>query len=261
MSSDPLDRRFASRTAFLLNANARSVSSRTASALAEIVPEGDLFLSHTLQDAERFARAILRRGYSRVMVGGGDGTLVSSMNLFNRLATEHGYRVPHLGLLKLGTGNAVAGMLRAKDPLLDAHHVANGGAYEVKHVDMVRCEDGTLTPFAGLGYDGEILNDYKAQQEAAQGPIARFLSATAIGYLLAIITRSVPRHFRKRGRGDCRPWASRNAGGPSAIRRRHAGRRLARPGRNKPSVGCSVGRARDAHGRRRAILDQRPRAG
>jgi diacylglycerol kinase family enzyme len=196
MRYQPLERPFAHRTAFLLNANARSVNRRTARALAEIVPEGDLFVSETLDDAERYSHAILRRGYQRVMVGGGDGTLVSAMNLFDRMQDRHGFQTPHVGLLKLGTGNAVAGMLRAKHPLLDAHHVASGGDTKIEHVDMVRTEEGTLTPFAGIGYDGEILNDYYAQQEAAQGPAARFLSATSLGYLLAMITRTVPRHLK-----------------------------------------------------------------
>lgn len=188
-----LDRPFAHRAAFLLNRNARSVNARVVERLTEIVPAGDLFLSRSMEEAERFAATILRRGYEQVYVGGGDGTLVHTLNAFDRLTREEGYEHPRVGLLKLGTGNAVAGMLGARSPLRDAYHVAHGGDVSVERVDMVRCEDGTLTPFAGLGYDGAVLNDYIALQQSVSGPIGRFLSSSSLGYLTAMLTMSVPR--------------------------------------------------------------------
>jgi len=82
--------------------------------------------------------------------------------------------------------------------VVDAHHVVRGGTTAVDRLCMVRCGDGRLTPFAGVGYDGEILNDYYAQAAAARGAFARFLAATALGYVLAMLTRTVPRHFKRR---------------------------------------------------------------
>jgi len=188
-----LDRPFASRPAFLLNRNARSVSHRLAERLGDIVPQGDLFLSRSMDEAERFARTILRRGYSQVYVGGGDGTLVHAINVFDRLARDEGFTKPHIGLLKLGTGNAVAGLLGAKAPLRDADHVARGGEVSVESVDMLRSDDGTLTPFAGMGYDGAVLNDYIAMQDATAGALKSALSGNALGYLLSMATRTLPR--------------------------------------------------------------------
>lgn len=184
---------FANRPAFLLNRNARSVSSRIEERLSEIVPQGDLFLSRSMDEAVRFARTILRRGYSQVYVGGGDGTLVHAINAFDRLTRDEGFAKPHIGLLKLGTGNAVAGVLGAKAPLRDADHVARGGEVRVEKVDMLRGDDGKLTPFAGMGYDGAVLNDYIAMQQASAGPLKSALSASAAGYLLSMATRTLPR--------------------------------------------------------------------
>ena len=50
---------------------------------------------------------------------------------------------------------------------------------------MVECDDGTLTPFAGMGYDGEILNDYFELKKAAEGTAIDILTKTAAGYVLA----------------------------------------------------------------------------
>src|SRR6188768_2651668 len=101
-------RPFAPRSAFLLNANARGVSDRLIEELAEVVPAGDLFLSRTLDDAQCFVRTIARRGYGQVFFGGGDGTLVTTMNLMRDVVAKEGLVMPKVGVLRLGTGNAMA---------------------------------------------------------------------------------------------------------------------------------------------------------
>ena len=100
-----LDRPFAHRAAFLLNANARAVNDALIEELAEIVPAGDLFLSRTLEDAEVFVRTIARRGYGQGYLGGGDGTLVTSLGLLRKIVKKEGLEMPAVGVLKLGTGN------------------------------------------------------------------------------------------------------------------------------------------------------------
>lgn len=194
----PIDARpFRSRAAFLLNANARAVSPRLAERLAEVVPQGDLFFSRSFEDAEAFLTTILRRGYGRLFVGGGDGSLVSAMNLVRRLSRELGLEAPKIGLLKLGTGNAMARVVGAKDALGDAAHVVGHGEMTVERVDMVVCEDGTLTPFAGIGYDGEILNDYFALKHAAKSSFAHHVVESVWGYLAAVLLRTVPKKLRE----------------------------------------------------------------
>lgn len=188
-------RPFEGRTAFLLNANARAVTPRLGARLLEMVPEGDLFFSRSLEDAESFVQTILRRGYDRLFVGGGDGTIVSTVNLIRRLCDEHGYKCPQMGLLKLGTGNAMAHLLGAKSPLADTWHITQKGEALTETIDLIESDDGTVTPFAGVGYDGEVLNDYMALKNAVKGPIGHYFVQTVWGYLGAMLSRTVPRHL------------------------------------------------------------------
>ena len=109
---------FADKTAFVLNANARAVTARLVTQLREIVPQGDLFLSRSLDDARSIAETIVRRGYGQVMTGGGDGTLLSTINFLEEHAEKIGAPMPKVGVLRLGTGNAVAGLMGAGDPLV-----------------------------------------------------------------------------------------------------------------------------------------------
>jgi len=193
----PAPRPFAHRAAFLLNRNARGVSDRFIERLAAIVPAGDLFLSRTLEDATVFARAIARRGYGQVFLGGGDGTLVTTLNLLREHARAEGLAMPEVGVLKLGTGNAMARALGAVSPLVDAQHILQTGPSHSRAVDFVETNDGVLTPFAGMGYDGLVLNDYNWLKEKAQGsPVAKALAESVGGYLGAMLLRSVPAEMK-----------------------------------------------------------------
>ena len=190
-------RPFAHRAAFLLNKNARAVTDGLVEQLAAIVPAGDLFLSRTLEDATVFARAIARRGYGQVFLGGGDGTLVTTMNLLRQHSAAEGLEMPKVGVLKLGTGNAMAKALGAASPLVDAHHILQKGRALSREVDFVETADGQLTPFAGMGYDGLVLNDYNWLKQRAHGsPVAKVLAESVGGYLGAMLFRSVPTELR-----------------------------------------------------------------
>lgn len=192
----PAPRPFAHRAAFLLNRNARAVSDRLVEKLATVVPAGDLFLSRTIEDASVFARTIVRRGYGQVFLGGGDGTLVMTMNLLRQHAAAEGLPMPTVGVLKLGTGNAMARALGAMDPMVDVSHVLQHGPATSQGVDFVETEDGVLTPFAGMGYDGAVLNDYVWLKERAKhSPVGRALAETVGGYLGAMLLKTVPQEL------------------------------------------------------------------
>src|SRR5437867_272207 len=114
------------RIAVLLNANARAVNERVRSEIAKFVPPEDVFYSRSLEDAQAIARTVVARGYSTVFVGGGDGTFCGFLNaIHDRMsATGRGgsrgglalalrpapKRGPRFGVLKLGTGNSLAGV-------------------------------------------------------------------------------------------------------------------------------------------------------
>src|SRR6184192_4409035 len=113
------------RVAVLLNGNARNVSESLKRELENFVPPEDLFYSRCFDDARAIARSVLERGYRTVLTGGGDGTFVGYVNcLFEQAMMPAAgplgtalklspvpvceVRLPRFGVLKLGTGNAVA---------------------------------------------------------------------------------------------------------------------------------------------------------
>ena len=56
---------------------------------------------------------------------------------------------------------------------------------------MIDC-DGVLTPFAGAGWEAEVLNDYKIQLEQSKGP-SKWFSKSVYGYLTATVLRTAPK--------------------------------------------------------------------
>ncbi|MHB8878044.1 MAG: diacylglycerol/lipid kinase family protein, partial [Myxococcaceae bacterium] len=156
------------RVAVLLNANARRVTDRVVRSLTHVVPEEDLFVSRSELDARRIAQTVVDRRYHTVFCGGGDGTFMGFANeIYHQLELRrrhHPQPAPRFGVLKLGTGNSLASLLKASplrgDGILD--DVLRARAGEVpgyRRVDMLMVE-GKRAPFAGLGLDGKVLNDY-----------------------------------------------------------------------------------------------------
>src|ERR1700687_5154704 len=113
------------KVAVLLNANARNVSDALKRELENFVPPEDLYYSRCFDDARTIAREVLDRGYRTVLTGGGDGTFVGYVNCLYEQAQQpagahlrgafkllpipaHAVELPRFGVLKLGTGNAVA---------------------------------------------------------------------------------------------------------------------------------------------------------
>ncbi len=189
---------YTSRSAFVLNANAKSVTDRVVSRLVDLIPAGDLFYSRSLKESENFYRTILRRGYARVFSGGGDGTLVNAINTLRRLSrNELNNSIPAIGILKLGTGNAMASIVGAQSAWVDVHHVIKGGQISSRPMNLVECENGELAPFAGIGYDGEILNDYFSLKAEHKGKPTERLIHSLFGYLWVGLTRTIPRHLKQ----------------------------------------------------------------
>jgi diacylglycerol kinase family enzyme len=187
---------YTDKSAFILNANAKSVTDRVVSRLVDLIPAGDLFYSRSLQESENFYRTILTRGYARVFSGGGDGTLVNAINTIRRLSkNEPSNPIPAIGVLKLGTGNAMASIVGAQSPWIDVNHVVKGGMITTRPMNLVECDNGELAPFAGIGYDGEILNDYFALKEKHRGKPTERLMHSVFGYLWVGMTRTIPRNL------------------------------------------------------------------
>jgi diacylglycerol kinase family enzyme len=199
--------------AVLLNGNARQVDDETRRALASVVPEEDLFLSRSLADARRIADTVISRGYGTVFTGGGDGTFVGWVNQILDRAERRRATPPRFGVLALGTGNAVAGVVGART---DAHvenltAFARGETTRLRRLDLLVC-DGRRTPFAGVGIDAAVLNDYRWLKSHLEKTRLSRAALGVPGYALAIGLRSAPRYLVERRPSYCEIV---NVGGPA----------------------------------------------
>lgn len=193
-----------SGVAVLLNARAKAVNASVLETLGFIVPREDLFLSHSEAEAAEIADWVVARRYQTVFTGGGDGTFVSWVNRVLDAAERRHQRAPRFGVLALGTGNAVAELVGAtpRRHASDLSRFLAGEFPGFRLVDLVSCE-GRRTPFAGVGIDAAILNDYNwLKHQLARTPL-RGLGLGAAGYGLAVALRTAPRKLLERTPGYC----------------------------------------------------------
>ena len=187
----------------LLNRHARGVRESTAKRLKAAAPAASVVLTHTREEAEDAVRDALSRGFRRIVAGGGDGTVcavaTTIRNQVNELREKNpGLALPELGVLKLGTGNAVADVLGGRNPADDLRRMAAHHAPTTTDLDLIDCE-GVQAPFVGFGYDAQILNDFIAMKNAARPALVKKIVGTQPGYLLAAFGMSVPKQMvRKR---------------------------------------------------------------
>ncbi len=190
------------KVAVLLNANARKVDARLVKSLSHVVPEQDLFLSRSELDCRRIVQTVLERNYPVVFTGGGDGTFQCFVNeVFRQLDPRGrfaGKRAPRFGVLKLGTGNGLATYVNASgggDGILQ--DVVRARAGEVPgycRMDLLMVDD-QRTPFAGLGVDGKLLNDYIwVKSNLGRGFFKKVLSGPG-GYFSAVTFKTVPHYL------------------------------------------------------------------
>jgi hypothetical protein len=175
--------------AILVNANAKRGGRRVAVQIARALPGASVRLTKSAQEIDAWLRVLVPpRG---VLAAGGDGTAVALLNALARLQGESA-PLPTMGILPLGTGNGWANALGA--PKL--HRCLELLAGLRSPLPTRRCSlievEGTLTHFAGSGWDAMILEDYKRQLAASKGP-GRHFSKSVYGYLSATILRTAPK--------------------------------------------------------------------
>ena len=188
----------------MLNAHAKRVTSRLRSRVASLVPEQDLFYSETLKDGARIAEQLLRRRYARVLLGGGDGTVAVMLGLLVEAAERIGYepRIPEIGVLRLGTGNALACLAGAGNVYHDVARSVLGESGSSRTLRLIRDPvSGRIFPFASLGYDAQVLNDYVEVVERRRSDFGRWIAKSLTGYLYAIGTKTIPAELNAK-----RPW-------------------------------------------------------
>ena len=188
--------------AVVLNARAKRVTRRLRSRLASLVPERDLFYSTSLEEAAGVAATLLDRRYARVLLGGGDGTVAAMLGLLMEVAERatRGFGpFPEVGILRLGTGNGLACLAGAGAVAHDVARAVSGDPVSTRVLRLVRDPvSGAVFPFASLGYDAQVLNDYIDVVERQRSGIGRRMAKSLSGYLYAIGTRTIPAELNPR---------------------------------------------------------------
>lgn len=194
----PGERAAPDRVAVVVNGNAKGVTDDLVQILDQIVQSGDLLVSRNLEEGRAIARMIVERGYPTVVTGGGDGTFTQMVSFIVEEADRQGRPVPRFGLLRLGTGNALAWVLgagseRAKGALADLARIrTEAGSRELRLLDV----EGTLAPFAGLGIDATALHHFKEVKGAFERtPVLRKVATGGAAYAVSIVGRTMPQYL------------------------------------------------------------------
>lgn len=198
----PVEQALPVRLAVLLNANAKRVNAKLRHSLSHVVPESDLYFTRTFEEARAVAQHVVDERYETVFTGGGDGTFVGFfneiMNVIERERREGRHpNIPKMGILKLGTGNALANLCHAnagEGVIDDILRARAGECAGTQRIHLVSAE-GKRAPFAGVGLDAGVLNHYvETKGLLAKGPLANVFAGGA-GYFTAITCRSVPKYL------------------------------------------------------------------
>ncbi len=199
------------RVAVVVNGRAKNVTAQVISTLDRILEGSDLFVSRRIEDAREIAQTLVHGQYETVLTGGGDGTFTVMVTEVVREARKRGAALPRFGLLKLGTGNALAWVVGARDIKggeVDAdirRLCEEAGSRPMRLIEV----EGIITPFCGLGADAHVLADYNwVKQHLGATPFKRFSSGPP-GYAIASMTRTLP-SLLFQGMTQCRAI---NAGG------------------------------------------------
>jgi diacylglycerol kinase family enzyme len=183
--------------AVILNSNARGVRPRVVEWLGSLVPQRDLFISKSIKQSRKIARTVVERAYDGVLLGGGDGTFVQFLSDLVGEAGRLGAPLPGVGMLRLGTGNAIADTIGASRPTLEGLVRDLWRARSVNHEKTLRVlsVDGKLSPFAGCGLDAQILDDFAKLCRMIDHATDRYDDKIGAGarYALTIGLLSVPR--------------------------------------------------------------------
>jgi diacylglycerol kinase family enzyme len=189
-----------SRVAVIVNHNARGVRPEVIERLGRLVPQRDLFISQSIEHSREIARTVVERNYDGVLFGGGDGTFVRCLSDIAGEARKFDAPLPGVGVLRLGTGNALADAIGASRPTLDGlvkdlrRARAARGQENNKTLPLLSV-DGKLTPFAGCGLDAQILDDFARLGELIDRSTGEHADKIGAGarYAMTVALRSVPR--------------------------------------------------------------------
>ncbi len=181
--------------AVLLNARARGWTGEIHEAVQRFVPSPDLFLTDDFRQAHTTVQRILDADYDVVFTGGGDGTIVYLINAIEQQIRQGEIdrtEAPPVGVLRLGTGNAIATYLGSGPIVEDLEALHAGAPLRIREIELI--EDGeNRFPFGGFGWDADMLNDYHRFKKKVTGTVFEHLATGLHGYAVSTAFRTAPR--------------------------------------------------------------------
>ena len=179
------------RVVAVVNASAHGLTAKLRARLEHTLP-GNVRFTASLDEARSTIRAELRRGVDLMILGGGDGTVVMGLTLIGEACRAFGKREPVIGVLRMGSGNAIADTVAATDDVIEDLGRLSRGAGVRRTMPLLEVL-GIRAPFVGMGVDAQLLEDQAAVGRVVDRlPGARFVGGGA-RYALSVALRSVPR--------------------------------------------------------------------
>ena len=196
-----------SNYAVVINSNAGRVTKRLTNQLMSTVPSDKLFLTTSILHARDVVEHCIEQGVETIFAGGGDGTIVDTVNNVHEFATRQSLTrqeeqcfLPKVGALRLGTGNALAHWLGSGSPVADLQRFTSGQNFGLTQATMIESEDNLL-PFASLGIDAAVLNDYNKLKRRGKNRWWSGLSSGMSGYVMAGYSRTLPQLINQERQG------------------------------------------------------------
>ena len=148
------------RAVAIVNRNASRLGARVRRRLERALPGGVRFTA-TLDEARATIRSEVRRGVDLVVLGGGDGTVVMGLTLLAEACRAAGRSEPAIGILRLGSGNAIADSIGAGPDVADDLDRMVRGDARWRAMPLIEAL-GVRAPFVGVGVDALLLEDQAA---------------------------------------------------------------------------------------------------
>lgn len=184
------------RVAVVLNVNARKVDDETVGWMRAVVPREDLVVSRSVDEVALIAERLVRDGYDAVLWGGGDGTFAAGVAALATACERRGRDLPEVGVLRLGTGNALAETVGAGAATPDglALDLSRARAHARRQKLAMLSVEGRPSMFCGFGLDAQILDDFgKTVGMLKRFGLADRVQSANVRYFLAVAGRSIPR--------------------------------------------------------------------
>ncbi|MFB6352308.1 MAG: diacylglycerol kinase family protein, partial [Bradymonadaceae bacterium] len=183
------------RYAVLLNALAKGWSGDRHEHIQRLVPSDDLYLTDNFRQAEHTIDTLLNRDYDIIFTGGGDGTIMFLVNALER-RIQNGeltrQQAPPVGILRMGSGNAIATYLGTESATAKLRALRAGAPVAIHSLNMLQDAEG-MFPFAGIGWDAEVLNDYEDFKDSVRETALEPYTIGLPGYVASIASRTIPR--------------------------------------------------------------------